>query len=63
VIDKDNADLDPIRGEQCVPVLAAVKVVRPVGRSTLTAAAGRHHPKPPDGAGRMDPIDRGPLHR
>src|SRR5215211_670966 len=31
----------PPRRHECAPVLAGVKVVRPVGRSTLTPAPGR----------------------
>src|SRR3954468_2526299 len=56
----ERAHLRPLRGEQSVPVLAAVKVVRPVGRSTLTAAAVRHHLKPPDGPKRWTRLTGGP---
>jgi hypothetical protein len=31
----------PLVGHQCAPVLAGVKVVRPIGRATLTPAPGR----------------------
>jgi hypothetical protein len=55
-----RAHLRPLRGEHSAPVLAGVKVVRPVERSTLTASAGRHHLQPPAGARRMDPTDRAP---
>ena len=53
-----HADPAPGRGH-CAPVLAAVKVVRPVGRSTLTAAPGRQKPQLP-GAGGTDQLTRGP---
>lgn len=60
-IDETAQTPAPGRGHDA-PVLAAVKVVRPVGRSTLTAAPGRQIPQLP-GAGGMSMIDWEPLHR